>query len=74
MNVHPVQLGWFVLAAVGELAGCYAVWAWVRLGRPPMETDSVVNCYLPTPQSMPCECSFGREPPANSWRYLPESG
>jgi len=34
VRVHPGQLGWFLLAAVGELAGCYAVWAWVRLGRP----------------------------------------
>jgi len=24
---------WFVLAAVGEIAGCYAVWMWLRLGR-----------------------------------------
>ena len=23
--------GWFLLAAAGELAGCYAVWAWARL-------------------------------------------
>jgi len=29
-----VGWAWFVLAAVGELAGCYAVWAWARDGRP----------------------------------------
>ena len=34
MRVTPVQALWFALAAVGELAGCYAVWAWARLGRP----------------------------------------
>ena len=29
------ELAWFLLAAAGELAGCYAVWAVVRLGRSP---------------------------------------
>jgi small multidrug resistance family-3 protein len=24
---------WYVLAAVGEIAGCYSVWSWLRLGR-----------------------------------------
>ncbi|MEA2165200.1 MAG: small multidrug resistance family-3 protein [Thermoanaerobaculia bacterium] len=24
---------WYVLAAVCEIAGCYAVWMWLRLGR-----------------------------------------
>ena len=24
---------WFVVAAAGEIAGCYAVWMWLRLGR-----------------------------------------
>jgi small multidrug resistance family-3 protein len=28
------EVAWFLLAAAGELAGCYAVWAVVRLGRP----------------------------------------
>jgi small multidrug resistance family-3 protein len=27
------ELLWFLLAAAGELAGCYAVWVVVRLGR-----------------------------------------
>ncbi len=24
--------GWYVLAAFAEIAGCFAVWAWLRLG------------------------------------------
>ena len=24
---------WYLLAATGEIAGCYAVWMWLRLGR-----------------------------------------
>lgn len=26
---------WFVLAAACEIAGCYAAWMWLRLGRSP---------------------------------------
>ncbi|MFP5260050.1 MAG: YnfA family protein [Acidobacteriota bacterium] len=26
---------WYCLAAVGEIAGCYAFYAWLRLGRSP---------------------------------------
>lgn len=26
-------LGWFALAALFEIAGCFAFWAWLRLGR-----------------------------------------
>jgi len=26
---------WYLLAALGELAGCFAVWAWLRLDRSP---------------------------------------
>lgn len=26
-------LGWFTLAALFEIAGCFAFWAWLRLGR-----------------------------------------
>lgn len=33
--IRPVEATWFLLAATGELAGCYAVWAVVRLGRSP---------------------------------------
>lgn len=25
---------WFVVAAVAEIAGCFAFWAWLRMGRP----------------------------------------
>ncbi|GAC1334722.1 MAG: YnfA family protein [Isosphaeraceae bacterium] len=25
--------GWYVLAAFGEIAGCFAFWAWLRLGK-----------------------------------------
>jgi len=27
---------WFAAAAVAEIAGCFAVWAWVRLDRSPL--------------------------------------
>ena len=26
--------GWFTLAALLEIAGCFAFWSWLRLGRP----------------------------------------
>jgi small multidrug resistance family-3 protein len=26
-------LGWFALAALFEIAGCFAFWAWLRMGR-----------------------------------------
>jgi small multidrug resistance family-3 protein len=26
----------YVAAAIGEIAGCYAFWAWLRLGRSPL--------------------------------------
>ena len=25
--------GWYMLAALGEIGGCFAFWAWLRLGR-----------------------------------------
>jgi small multidrug resistance family-3 protein len=28
----------YVLAALGEIAGCFAFWAWLRLGRSPLWT------------------------------------
>ena len=28
-----MQILWFVLAACCEIAGCYATWMWLRLGR-----------------------------------------
>ncbi len=30
-----VSLSFYVAAASAEIAGCYAVWAWLRLGRSP---------------------------------------
>ncbi len=27
---------WFSLAAIGEIAGCYAFWVWLRLGKSPL--------------------------------------
>jgi small multidrug resistance family-3 protein len=29
---------WYLLAAAGEIAGCFAFWAWLRLGRSPAWT------------------------------------
>ena len=28
------SFGFYVLAAVAEIAGCFAFWAWLRLGKP----------------------------------------
>ena len=27
------NVGWFIVAAVFEIAGCYTAWMWLRLGR-----------------------------------------
>lgn len=27
------SLFWYALAAVGEIAGCFAFWSWLRLGK-----------------------------------------
>jgi small multidrug resistance family-3 protein len=32
------SLLWYFLAAVGEIAGCFAFWAWLRLGKNPLWT------------------------------------
>jgi small multidrug resistance family-3 protein len=29
---------WYSLAAAGEIAGCFAFWAWLRLGKSPLWT------------------------------------
>ena len=29
----PATLGLYALAALAEIAGCFAFWAWLRLGR-----------------------------------------
>lgn len=31
-------LFWYALAAVGEIAGCFAFWAWLRLHKSPLWT------------------------------------
>ena len=33
MNATLSGLGLYLLAAVAEIAGCFAFWAWLRLGR-----------------------------------------
>lgn len=30
-----MALLWYVLAALGEITGCFAFWAWLRLGKSP---------------------------------------
>jgi small multidrug resistance family-3 protein len=30
------SLAWYVLAAVAEIAGCFAFWAWLRLAKGPL--------------------------------------
>jgi small multidrug resistance family-3 protein len=32
------SLLWYALAAFGEIAGCFAFWAWLRLNRSPLWT------------------------------------
>ncbi len=32
------SLFWYSLAALGEIAGCYSFWAWIRLGKHPLWT------------------------------------
>jgi small multidrug resistance family-3 protein len=29
-------LGWYMLAALGEIGGCFAFWAWLRMGKSPL--------------------------------------
>jgi small multidrug resistance family-3 protein len=29
-------LAWYLAAALGEIGGCFAFWAWLRLGRSPV--------------------------------------
>jgi small multidrug resistance family-3 protein len=36
VNVPLVTLGFYVLAALFEIGGCFAFWAWLRLGRTPL--------------------------------------
>jgi small multidrug resistance family-3 protein len=32
------SLLWYALAALGEIAGCFAFWSWLRLGKSPLWT------------------------------------
>ena len=32
------SLLWYCLAALGEIAGCFAFWSWLRLGKHPLWT------------------------------------
>jgi small multidrug resistance family-3 protein len=32
------SLLWFVIAAAGEIGGCFAFWAWLRMGKSPLWT------------------------------------
>ena len=34
-TVVMASLGWYMLAAVGEIGGCFAFWAWVRMQKNP---------------------------------------
>lgn len=33
-----INLFWYAIAALGEIGGCFAFWAWLRLGRGPLWT------------------------------------
>ena len=35
MTTFLPTTGWYLLAAFFEIGGCYAFWAWLRLGRTP---------------------------------------
>jgi small multidrug resistance family-3 protein len=32
------SLIWYLIAALGEIAGCFSFWAWLRMGRNPIWT------------------------------------
>jgi len=35
MTILLPTVGWYLLAAVFEIAGCFGFWSWLRLGRSP---------------------------------------
>jgi small multidrug resistance family-3 protein len=41
-----LNVGWFILAAVCEIAGCYTAWMWLRLGRSPSWLVPGVICLI----------------------------
>ena len=38
------SLGWFCLASLGEIGGCFAFWCWLRLGKSWMWSLSGLAC------------------------------
>ena len=41
------SLFWYLIAALGEIGGCFAFWAWLRIGRSPLWTiPGVVSLVL----------------------------
>lgn len=41
------SLLWYVIAALGEIGGCFAFWAWLRMGKSPLWTiPGVVSLTL----------------------------
>lgn len=41
-----MSLFWFALAALGEIAGCFSFWAWLRMGKSPLWTVAGVACLI----------------------------
>ena len=39
-------VGWYAIAALGEIAGCFAFWAWLRLGKSAWWTLPGIACLL----------------------------
>lgn len=37
---------WYQLAALGEIGGCFAFWAWLRLGKSPWWTLPGIVCLV----------------------------
>lgn len=40
------NVGWFIVAAACEIAGCYAAWMWLRLGRSPWWLAPGIVCLI----------------------------
>jgi small multidrug resistance family-3 protein len=37
---------WYLIAAAGEIGGCFAFWAWLRMGKNPIWTIPGVICLV----------------------------
>ena len=47
MKAHAFSLAWiYPLAAVAEIAGCFAFWAWLKLDRSPLWLVPGVACLI----------------------------